>query len=72
MSKDDEFDWQEVQVVTPSKRWHVAQQNLVTGVLLTPEACNLDDATRLTMYPDIPDWVLAADLCKRCHPTIGE
>lgn len=48
--------------------WHEAQQNLETDVLLTPEACNLDDAERLEMYPALPDWVEGDQLCARCYP----
>lgn len=52
-----------------SRTWHQAMQNQDTGTILSPEGCNLDDAQRLEMYPDLPEWVKGVDLCKRCYST---
>lgn len=57
-----------VAVRSPKGTWHKAYLDGETGVLSTPEACNLDDAVTLEQYPELPDWALARDLCKRCHP----
>lgn len=52
-----------------SNTWHKATQNQDSGTILSPEGCNLDDAQRLEMYPDLPDWVRGVELCKRCYST---
>jgi len=63
-------DLETVTVRNPtSGTWHVATRNNESGVLLTPEACNLDDAERLELYPALPEDVSGIRLCKRCYPT---
>lgn len=63
------MDMTEVVVAGRGGTFHRAYQDNDTGVLSTPEGCNLDDARTLELYPAIPDWVDGEDLCKRCYST---
>lgn len=68
-----EYDWQTVFVRNKHNgRWHVAQRNMVTATLFTPEACNLDDAERLEVYPALPESVEGSEMCRRCYPTSAD
>lgn len=68
-----EYDWATVYVRNKvNGRWHVAQRNMVSDALFTPEACNLDDAERLEVYPALPDSVEGDQMCRRCYPTSAD
>lgn len=62
-------DYRPVAIHVEDGLWHRATQDMETDLLLTPEACNIDDAKRTELYPELPEWVQGQELCKRCYPT---
>lgn len=49
------------------KLYHTGYLDLDSGVLSTPESCNLDQVKdALDEYPDLPDDVPGDQLCRRC------
>lgn len=65
------FDMAEVVIRTKKGTWHRAIHNLTTDTVLSPEGCNLDDAdsSSIELYPSMPEFAAAIDLCKRCYAT---
>lgn len=67
-----DYSYRTLALYTATGVWHRGMLDEQTGTLLTPEACNLDQAKEsgdIEQYPDLPEWAKGTDLCKRCYAT---